>query len=108
MAKRRKDPKENIEWNFVSFPVFFAFFLGAFLAVLLYPFGLVVFVISLFGVSFGVAHMISHWFHRRSLDKRRQRDEEDERERRALAARALNAREGEAASVARRRRRRGM
>jgi hypothetical protein len=106
MAKRRKDGAE-VEWDFFSFPVFFAFALGAFLAVLLYPFGIVIFVLSLFGVSFGIAHIAGHTFRKRSADRRRQREEEDERERRALAARAANLRAGEIASVRRRRRRGG-
>jgi hypothetical protein len=107
MAKRRKDGGKQVEWDFFSFPVLFAFALGAFISSLLYPFGQLVFIFSLFGVSFGIAHIISHWFRRRALDKQRARDEEAERERRALAARNLNARQAEAASV-RRRRRRGM
>jgi hypothetical protein len=104
MAKQRKAEKD-VEWDFISFPVLFAFALGAFLSVLLYPFGMIVFIVSLFGVSFGVAHMISHWYRKRALDKRRERDEEAERERRALAARSANARQAEAASIRRRRRR---
>lgn len=107
MSRQQRDPKRDIEWNFYSFPVAFAFFLGAFIATLLYPLGFFVFFISLFGVSFGLAHIGGHWYRKRVGDRARQKADEDERERRALAARVASSQQGAAASNARRRRRRG-
>ena len=111
MARQQRDPNRQIEWHFFSFPVLFGFALGAFLVTLLVPHPnfpvFVIFVGSLFGVSFGVAHIVTHWIKRRTLDRARERAEEDERERRGIAARAANAREGAATSLRRRRRRRG-
>ena len=107
MARRRRQDDREIEWDFFSFPVLFGFSLGAFIATLLYPLGQIVFVVSLFGVSFGVAHIFTHWLRRRSLDRARQRAEEEERERRALAARAEASRPSEPPPGRRRRRRRG-
>lgn len=91
MSRRRRS-EEQVEWNFFSFPVAFAFALGMFVAVMLYPLGPILFVVSLFLTSFGLAHIISRWFRRRTLDRQKQRDEEHERERRALAARAATQR----------------
>ena len=104
---RRKRNDEPVEWNFFSFPVAFAFSLGMFLAVLLYPLGFFIFVTSLFFTAFGVAHIISHRFRRRTLDKQRAQDEASERERRAVAARTAAQRtESEAAPRRNNRRRR--
>jgi hypothetical protein len=94
-----------MEWDFFSFPTYFGFALGALVATLLFPLGLYVFIVALFGTSFCVAHIMSHWWQRRIVAKRKQREEEDERERRALAARSAASLENEAQS--RRRRRRG-
>jgi uncharacterized membrane protein len=105
MSKRRRND-EPVEWNFFSFPVAFAFALGMFIAVLLYPLGFLVFIISLFFTAFGVAHIINRQLRRRGLDRQRRRDEEDERERRVLAARAANQRNEAEASPRRSRRRR--
>jgi membrane protein implicated in regulation of membrane protease activity len=111
MAQRRNEQPEK-EWHFFSFPVAFAFFLGALVAtVLFYPLGFIIFVVSLFVVGFCTSHVIARWLRRRTLDRRVQREEEDERERRALAARAAAARgdrapEGASSGVVRRRRRR--
>lgn len=110
--RRQKQPQRPVEWNFLSFPVYFGFAVGAFLSAVLlaifggYAFG-IVFIASLFGVSFGLAHITTHWFHRRTLGRAQERAEEEERERRALAARAAAAREGESHSRRRRRRRGG-
>lgn len=104
MSRRRRSD-EPIEWNFFSFPVAFGFALGMFVSVILYPLGPLLFVGSLFLVSFGTAHIISRWMKRRTLDRRQQLDEEHERERRALAAREANLRATEE-PVRRRRRRR--
>lgn len=109
MSQRRGRADQEIEWHFFAFPVFFAFALGALFATILAPFLFpVIFVLSLFGVSFGTAHMISHSWRRRGLRKRRMSEEEEERERRALAARAARetAEAGESTSLRRRRRRR--
>ena len=111
LMSRRKGPKpakEDLEWNFFSFPTYFAFFGGmlfGFMFLVISGFPDAVFIISLFGTSFCTAHAISRWFRNRGIDKRVQRAEEDERERRALAARAANALDGESASPRRRRRR---
>ena len=105
-ARRMREKRKDIEWDFFSFPVFFAFFFGAFVSVLLVSFiPLPMFVVALFGTSFCMAHAISRWFRNRTIDKRLQRAEEDERERRALAARAANTMNGEAQFQRRRRRR---
>jgi len=114
MSSRRRaerQPRPDLEWDFWSFPTYFAFAGGGLIAILLFAFlaslGLqaVVFVIFLFGTSFCTAHVLSHWWQRRVTDKRRQREQEDERERRALAARSAAALENEQASRRRRRRR---
>jgi hypothetical protein len=107
MARRTQNKRrEDLEWDFFSFPTYFAFFVGMLVSVLLvFILGQILFVVALFGTSFCTAHAISRWFRNRSIDKRTQRAEEDERERRALAARAANAMQGEAQSPRRRRRR---
>ena len=102
---RRKRNDEPVEWHFFSFPVFFAFSLGMFVAVMLYPLGFFIFIVSLFFTAFGVAHILNRWFRRRTLDRQRKRDEENERERRAMAARtATQAETSEPARTRRRRR----
>ena len=103
--RRRQTPRAEVEWDFFSFPTYFAFALGALIATLLYPLGLFVFIIALFGTSFGVAHIMSHLWQRRVTQKRRQREVEDERERRALLARSTSSLENEAQSRRRRRKR---
>jgi hypothetical protein len=109
MSRRaQKQPKQDLEWNFASFPTYYAFFGGmlfSFFLLVATPLGFFVFVASLFGVSFCTAHAFVRFMRNKTVDKRRQLAEEDERERRALAARAANALEGEAASPRRRRRR---
>jgi hypothetical protein len=112
MARRRRPERQQpiADWNFRTFPVIFAFACGAFVATLLLlltggALVSVLWVISLFGVSFGVAHIIGHTIRKRSLDRAIAREEEDERERRALAARQAAALEGEERSRRRRRRR---
>lgn len=96
MARRRRQPRREVQWDFFSFPVAFAFACGALLATLLIGAGLftIVWVLSLFGTSFGVAHIFSHWIRRRTQERRRAREEEAERERRALAGREAAAAEG--------------
>lgn len=102
---RRRRSDQPVEWDFFSFPVAFGFAVGMFVAVILYPLGPILFVVSLFLVSFGTAHIISRWMRRRTLDRQRLRDEEDERERRALAAREASLRATEEPLRRRRRRR---
>jgi len=108
MSRQKSDPKRDIEWNFYSFPVAFALCVGLFFGTLLaYPIGILIFIVSLFGMSFGVAHIIGHWYRKRIVERKRQQADEDEKERRALAARVANSQQGAAMSSARRRRRRG-
>jgi hypothetical protein len=107
-AKRRSQTQQkDVEYDFFSFPVLFAFALGA-LAVfpLIVVFGYYAFLLALFGTSFGVFHLISHAVQRRVLEKRRRQADEEERERRALAARQHAALGSSEASARRRRRRR--
>jgi len=111
MANRRRAVprrQEPIEWHFFSFPSLASFFFGAFVATLLFPAAPpIVFIVSLFGVSFSVAHIMSHWYRRRTLERRRLREDEQERERRALEARAAAPTEPDGGPARRRRRRRG-
>jgi hypothetical protein len=111
MARRGRSATDRhiAEWNFRTFPVFFGFCLGAFLATLILAdaeLASVLFIVSLFGVSFSIAHIIGHTLRRRGLDRAVEHEEEMERERRALAARNAASLEGESHSIRRRRRRR--
>jgi membrane protein implicated in regulation of membrane protease activity len=109
VAKRRAAPKAPVEWDFFSFPVFAAAAVGAFVTVMvvgIFPVTTpVVFIVSLFGVSFSTAHVITHVFRRRAAERETAKREEAERERRALAARTAQA-EGAPERPRRRRRRR--
>jgi hypothetical protein len=110
MSSRRRQQSQpqrtDLEWDFWSFPTYYAFAIGGLVAVLLFAFlPLPVFVIFLFATSFGTAHAISHRWRRRVTDKHRLRDQEDERERRALMARSAASLENEQASRRRRRKR---
>jgi hypothetical protein len=109
MARQRRE-QEPIEWNFRSFPVAFGFAAGSLITVLLAGIpgvGFVIFVAALFGTSFGIAHIITHWFRNQRLRRAREQADEEERERRALAARSARLQqEAESATVRRRRRRR--
>ena len=105
MARRRgRQPAAPVEWKFNTFPVLFAFALGAFIATLLYPVGQLVFIISLFGTSFGLAHMIGHWFRSRTLNRARQYADEQEQER--LPQESATGQPEDGGRPARRRRRR--
>jgi len=105
--RRRRRDEQEVEFDFFTFPVLFALAAGALIGILLLPLlGGYAFLLALFGTSFGVFHLISHWARKRFADRRREREEEAERERRALAARSAAAVEGERAAVRRRRRRR--
>jgi membrane associated rhomboid family serine protease len=61
-------------WRWRSFPVFFAFVCGAFVMGLLNgvtnPVGAVFFYLALFGVAFGVAHMVTRWLAERRMRRR--------------------------------------
>jgi membrane protein implicated in regulation of membrane protease activity len=106
-SRRRRQPQQEKEWDFFGFPAAFGFAVGGLLALLIAPlYPAPVFVLFLFAVSFGLAHIISHWFRNRVTNKKQERSDEDERERRALAARAAASIENEQASVRRRHRRR--
>lgn len=88
MSRRQQRDNRDIEWHFFSFPVFYGAAVGSLITLLLAPYLYpIVFIISLFAVSWGTAHVISHWLRRRGAERRRQREQEDERERRALARR---------------------
>src|SRR3990170_1560660 len=75
MARRRRQEQREIEWHFFRFPVAFGFACGALVATLLIGAGLfmIVWIASLFAASFGVAHLFSHGFRRRSTERRRAR-----------------------------------
>jgi hypothetical protein len=81
------------DWDFFSFPTFFAFAAGMFIGSILIFSGLgpIIFTGSLFLFSFGLAHIVTRQFARHRLEQREERAAEDERERRALAARARQA-----------------
>jgi hypothetical protein len=117
MSKRQ--PKTTVrppvEWNFVSFPTFFAFMAGLFIATMLITVEVggyagilqqVIMIVSLFGVSFSLAHTVTHHVNKRRAERSRGKAEEEERERRALAARAAASAEGAVEDGARHRRRR--
>jgi len=61
-------------WRWRSFPVFFAFVCGAFVMGLLNgvtnPVGAVFFYLALFGVAFGIAHMVTRWLAERRMRRR--------------------------------------
>ena len=109
MPKRRREIRKEVEWEFLTFPVFFAFLAGVFVTgfltyasggLLFYP----LFLISLLGVSFGLAHTLTHHLARSRAARRREKEDEEERERAALEVRA--ARDEVAHRIRPRRRRR--
>jgi uncharacterized membrane protein len=106
---RAPKPNQEIEWDFFSFPCAFTFAAGLFTMVILVtliPFNLL-FIVALFAVSFGTAHVIAHSLRKRGVVRRRDKAEEEERERRALSARGINiANAGAAEAIATQRRRR--
>ncbi len=116
--RRRQPDQADVEWNFISFPTLVGFVAGMTLACLLIAFDYgrllpgvhtLLWYVSLIGISFSLAHVITRHMARRRLNQRRDKAEEDERERRALAARARaaeQAAEGSSPSQPRRRRRR--
>ena len=111
MARQRPRTVSSPEWQFATFPVFFGFMGGAFFVAFLtwltqgIAFN-ILFILSMFGFSFCVAHIATHALRRRATGRARQRAEEDERERRALAARAAATREGDGVTAPARTRRR--
>ncbi len=106
---RRQGNRQQTGWNFFSFPTLYGVAAGAMLATLLI--GLLndlflVFTLSLFFLSFGTAHLITHTWRQRRLENQIERAEEDERERRIVAARNAAQREANAGQPPQRRRRR--
>ena len=115
MARERQRRGGAPRWEFYTFPVFFAFMAGVFVAGTLISFegGGVAGVVHLalnflgtLGVSFGVVHLVRGQLARRREERERERAEEDARERRVLAAREAAASE-EGQPPRRHRRRRG-
>jgi hypothetical protein len=111
---RRHSPRpagvKPADWDFLSFPTFFGFSFGMFVATFLILFGLIdiVYLVSLMAVAFSLAHLLTRSVARFRRDRQRERSDEAERERRALEARARASAEpaGEAEVKSRRRRRR--
>ncbi len=95
--KKREQERGPVEWDFFSFPVFFAFCVGLLISSYAISIelggsaGIVHTVLSLgslFGVTFSIAHIATSVWRRGRVNRARAREEEAERERRALAARA--------------------
>jgi hypothetical protein len=112
MSRQRRQTGQSrgeSDWNFRTFPAYFAFASGTFLASLLvyllpqvwYP----VFILALFGFSFGCVHIFSRTIVRGRRSRAQTRAEEDERERRIYAARAAANAENPTPPRKRRRRR---
>ena len=99
----------DVIWEFFTFPVYFGAAGAAFLTCLLllfipwYP----LFLISLAGFSFAVAHWVFTGGRKRGIRRKLQRAEEEEIERRVLAERAARDAAGETSRRSRRRRRIG-
>jgi hypothetical protein len=81
MPKKKRRPaatvptfKTTAGWRWRSFPVFFAFVCGAFAMGLLNgvtnPVGAVFFYLTLFGVAFGAAHIVTRWLAERRKRRR--------------------------------------
>ncbi len=67
----------STSWNWVSFPVFFAFSLGLLVAAVLvlafnYAGWAVAGAVGLFGLSFGIAHMVTRPIARRRAERGQQ------------------------------------
>ena len=111
MSRQRRQTGQSrgeSDWNFKTFPTYFAFASGIFLASLLVyllpEVWYLVFILALFGFSFGCVHIFTRLVVNKSRSRSLSRAEEDERERRIYAARA--AANAENASPPRKRRRR--
>src|SRR5947207_15458211 len=104
---RRAQPRRPPEWNFNSFPTYFAFAAGALSAAVLILAGFIyfVFLASLFGFTFGVIHIVTTAIIRSRRRSAESTAEEEERERRIYAARAAANAEIPAPPRKRRRRR---
>ena len=106
--RARVRPDEPVEWNFNSFPTYFAFAFGVFVATFLiavFNFYIDLLLIpSVFVVSYGIIHISTTAVLRSRRRNAQMRAEEEERERRIYAARA--AANAEAAPPPRKRRRR--
>lgn len=105
-ARRGTRNKANIEWDFMSFPFFWALAIGGLAATLVTAFfgPAIPFVLTLFGFSFGFSHLVFHSLRKRTIDKDLARKEEEEIERRVLAQRAHADTTGTSSRRARRRR----
>jgi membrane protein implicated in regulation of membrane protease activity len=101
-------PREAVEWNFNSFPTYFAFAAGVFTATaLIFYVNFYVdllLILSLFAVSYGLIHIATRAILRQRRRHAGSKQDEEERERRIYAARA--AANAEAAPAPRKRRRR--
>jgi hypothetical protein len=110
MSNRPRQPTQRLEgdWDFFSFPAFFGFSFGVFVATFLILVGLldIIYLASLMLMAFSLAHLVTRLLARRRQEQRRDRAEEEERERRVLAARERAAARGEAEAATPRRRRR--
>ena len=109
MARNRRSrrPLTPPDWNFNSFPTYFAFALGFLIATILVALGLyldLLLIPSVFFVSYGIIHISTTTVLRARRQRAEARAEEEERERRIYAARA--AASTEAAPPRKRRRRR--
>jgi Flp pilus assembly protein TadB len=61
-GQAEEQPRQGWEWR--TFPVFFAFAAGLFIASFVapvFPVNVVVFYVSLAGVAFGLAHILTRW-----------------------------------------------
>lgn len=81
MPKKRRRPtatvptfKTTAGWRWRSFPVFFAFVCGAFTMGLLNgatnPVGAVFLYLTMFGLAFGAAHIVTRWLPERRMRRR--------------------------------------
>ena len=108
-SRRRAAPRQPPEWNFNSFPTYFAFAAGVFVASFLiaaFNFYIDLLLIpSVFVVSYGIIHISTTAVLRSRRRRAEARAEEEERERRIYAARAAANAEAPAPPRKRRRRR---
>ena len=61
---RQGEEQPSLGWQWRTFPVFFAFATGLFVASFLapiFPVNAAVFYLSLVGVAFGLAHILTRW-----------------------------------------------
>src|SRR6266542_6561258 len=91
-SRRRVQPRRPPDWNFNSFPTYFAFAAGILIAtVLFFYFNFYVDLLlipSVFVVSYGIIHVTTTAIVRSRRRSAEARAEEEERDRRIYAARA--------------------